>query len=103
VALHAGAPLPLATSDLQFFSSVHPAHTAKGLRLVQVDCEYALARGERGRPVLDGFDAAGFGAPGVRPSYPVAAVVALGDVTLPRIRYLLRPDVLAFEGTETAG
>jgi len=33
-------------------------------------------------------------------AYPVAASVALGDVTLPRVRYVVRPDVLAFEGTE---
>ncbi len=103
LSVHAGAPLPLGTSDLQFFSSIHPARTPKGLRLVQVDTDYALTRAERGRPVLDAFDAAGFGTPDVRPSYPVAAVVALGDVTLPRVRFVLRPDVLAFEGTEVVG
>jgi len=100
LSLHAGAPLPLATSDLQFFASVHPAHTPKGFRLVQIDAEYAIARAERGKPVLDAFDASGFGAPHVRPSWPVAAIVALGDVTLPRVRFVVRPDVLAFEGTE---
>jgi hypothetical protein len=50
--------------------------------------------------VLDAFDAAGFGAPRVRPAWPVAAIVALGEVSLPRVRYVVRPDVLAFEGTE---
>jgi hypothetical protein len=100
VALHVGAPLPLATSDLQFFASVHPAHTPKGLRLVQIDTDYAITRAERGGPVLDGFDAVGFGTPNVRPAWPVAAFVALGDVTLPRVRFVVRPDVLAFEGTE---
>ncbi|MEX2206240.1 MAG: hypothetical protein WEF50_08440 [Myxococcota bacterium] len=100
VAVHAGAPLPLATSDLQFFASVHPAHTPKGLRLVQIDAEYALTRAERGKPVLDAFDAAGFGMPTLRPAWPVASFVAIGDVTLPRVRFVVRPDVLAFEGTE---
>jgi hypothetical protein len=98
--LHAGAPLPLATSDLQFFASVHPAQTPKGLRLLQVEPEYALTRAERGRPVLECFDAAAFGEPGLRPAHPVAAFVALGDIALPRVRFALRPDVLAFEGTE---
>jgi len=98
--VHAGAPLPLAASDLQFFASVHPAQTPKGFRLVQIDAEYAIARAERGRPVLDAFDAAAFGDPRLRPAYPVAASVALGDITLPRVRYVVRPDVLAFEGTE---
>jgi hypothetical protein len=98
--LHAGAPLPLASSDLQFFASVHPAQTPKGLRLLQIDPEYEITRAERGRPVLDSFDAAAFGEPELRPAYPVAAFVALGDVVLPRIRFALRADVLAFEGTE---
>lgn len=98
--VHAGAPLPLAASDLQFFASVHPAQTPKGFRLVQIDAEYAIARAERGRPVLDAFDAAAFGDPRLRPAYPVAASVALGDITLPRVRYVVRPDVLAFEGTD---
>ncbi len=100
IAVHAGAPLPLATSDLQFFASVHPAQTPKGLRLVQIDAEYAVTRAESGRPVLDAFDAAAFGVPGARAEHPVAAIVALADVTLPRVRFILRPDVLAFEGTE---
>jgi hypothetical protein len=100
VEVHAGAPLPLAASDLQFFASIHPAQTPKGLRLVQIDTEYAIARAERGRPVLDAFDAAAFGQPQLRPAYPVAASVALGDITLPRVRFAVRPDVLAFEGTE---
>jgi hypothetical protein len=98
--VHAGGPLPLAASDLQFFASIHPAQTPKGLRLVQIDTEYAIARAERGRPVLDAFDAAAFGDSRLRPWYPVAASVALGDVTLPRVRFVVRPDVLAFEGTE---
>jgi len=97
---HAHAPLPLAASDLQFFASVHPAHTPKGFRLVQIDAEYKIARAERARPVLDAFDPAAFGITGFRPAYPVAATVALGEVTLPRVRFVVRPDVLAFEGTE---
>ncbi len=100
LALHADAPLPLAASDLQFFASVHPARTPKGLRLLQVDPEYAITRAERGRPVLRAFDPAAFGEPTLRPAYPVAAFVALGEVTLPRVRFIVRPDVLAFEGTE---
>lgn len=98
--LHAHAPLPLAAGDLQFFASVHPARTAKGLRLVQVDADYEIARAERARPQLAAFDAAAFGDASLRPAYPVAASVALGQVTLGKIRYTLRPDVLAFEGTE---
>jgi hypothetical protein len=98
--VHGKAPLPLATSDLQFFASVHPARTPQGLRLVQVDADYQLVRAERARPALEAFDAAAFGEPGLKLGYPVAAAVALGEITLQRIRYVLRPDVLAFQGTE---
>ena len=98
--VHADAPLPLATSDLQFFASVHPARTPQGFRLVQIDPEYKITRAERGRPALDAFDPVAFGVGGFRPVQPVAAIVALGAVTLPRIRFVVRPDVLAFEATE---
>jgi hypothetical protein len=98
--LAALAPLPLATSDLQLFSSVHPAETPKGLRLVQIDTEFAFARAERAQPRLAQFDAAAFGVPGARLAYPVAAFVAVGDLTLPRIRFVSRADVPAHAGTE---
>jgi hypothetical protein len=98
--LHAKAPLPLAPSDLQFFASVHPARTPRGLRLVQIDADHEIVRAERGRPALAAFDAAAFGAPGLEVGYPVAASIALGEIRLQRIRYVLRPDVLAFQGTE---
>jgi hypothetical protein len=101
VDLSAQAPLPLAASDLQFFSSMHPAETPKGLRLVQIDAEPTVARAERGKPRVEHFDAAAFGLPeAARLAYPVAAFVALCDVALPRIRFVCRPDVPAFAGTE---
>ncbi|HTO72037.1 MAG TPA: hypothetical protein VMR31_19420 [Myxococcota bacterium] len=93
-------PLPLATGDLQFFSSVHAADTPTGLRLVQIDAEYAVARAERAAPEVACFDAAAFGLPGARLAYPVAAFVAVADVTLPRVRFVSRADVPAFAGTE---
>jgi hypothetical protein len=97
------APLPLASGDLQFFSSVHPARTEKGLRLVQIDTDFAVSRAERGRPRLERFDAEGFGAPALRLSYPVAAFFAVADVTLQKIRFVSRADVPAFAGTEKVG
>jgi len=98
--LCAAAPLPLAAGDLQFFSSVHAAETPKGLRLVQIDAELAVTRAERAAPRLAHFDAGAFGLPGARLAQPVAAFVAVGDWTLPRIRFVSRADVPAFAGTE---
>ena len=99
--LAALAPLPLAASDLQFFSSMHPAETPKGLRLLQIDAEPAVSRAERGKPRLEHFDPRAFGLPdGARLGWPVAAFVALCDLTLPRVRFTCRADVPAFAGTE---
>ena len=96
-------PLPLAPGDLQFFSSMHPAETPKGLRLVQVDTDVHVTRAERAAPEVSHFDADAFGVPGAALAWPVAAFVALCDVTLPRVRFVCRPDVHAFTGTERVG
>ena len=95
------APLPLAGSDLQFFSSLHAAETPKGLRLLQIDAELAVARAERGKPRLEHFEPRAFGLPnGAHLAWPVAAFVALCDLTLPKLRFVCRADVPAFAGTE---
>ena len=93
-------PRPLRNEDAYTVASMHLAHTPRGLRLVQVDPEFELERAERGRPLLAGFEAAAWGCQGARPSYPVSASFTLARVTLPALRYLCRPDLLAFEGSE---
>jgi hypothetical protein len=93
-------PDPLGPHDIQYTASMHLAHTPRGLRLVQVDPAFAVERAERGRPRLAAFDAAAWGDARIVPTHPVAASIALADVTLPTLRYLCRPDVWAFEGTE---
>ena len=75
-------PLPLAPGDLQFFSSVHPAETPKGLRLLQIDTEVHVTRAKSApsrdlthcQPTPSEFPEASL-------AYPVAAFVALCDVT----------------------
>jgi len=94
------APLPLAPGDVQFFSSMHPAETPKGLRLVQVDADVHVTRAERAHPRLTHFAPAAFGVPRATLAYPVAALVALCDVTLPQLRFACRADVPAAQGTE---
>jgi hypothetical protein len=93
-------PDPLSPADVQYVANVNLAHTPHGLRLVQVEPRYQIHRVERGRPRVVAFDAAGWGAAPVQPVYPVSASFAVSDLTLPRIRFVSRPDVLAFEGTE---
>ena len=94
-------PDPLGPHDIQYTASMHLARTPRGVRLVQVDPTFTVERAERGRPHLVAFDAAAWGDARIVPMHPVSASIAVADVTLPKLRYLCRPDVWAFDGTET--
>ncbi len=93
-------PDPLDPGDVQFSVSTTLAATPRGLRLVQVEPEYDLRRVERVHPRLVTFDGDAWNQPLLQPGYAVSATIAVGQVTLPRLRYVSRPDVIAFEGTE---
>ncbi len=93
-------PDPLSAADVQFSVSTTLARTPRGLRLVQVEPEYDLHRVERVRPRLVAFDTEGWNQPRLVPGHPVAATISVGRVALPAVRYVSRPDVIAFEGTE---
>lgn len=101
IAITAVDPDPLAVGDVQYLVTMSLAETPRGLRLVQSEPEHDLRRVERLRPRLDAFEPDLFGAPLLEPSHPVGATVAVGDITLPPLRFVCRPDVLAFEGTES--
>lgn len=96
----AGDPEPMSGDDVQYTGTLTLAHTPKGLRLVQVEPAYAASRVERLRPRLIRFDAARWGHPLLSPYYPVSASIAAADIRLPPVRFVCRPDVLAFQGTE---
>jgi hypothetical protein len=93
-------PMPLRNADAYYVASVHIAHTPRGLRLVQVDPDFDVARAERGRPLIDRFHAEAWSCAGVRPSAPVSGSFSIADVTLPALRYVSKPEVPAFLGTE---
>jgi hypothetical protein len=93
-------PEPLGPGDAQFTVTTTLAQTPRGLRLVQVEPEYDLRRVERARPSAVSFDPRAWGLPDVAPGYPLAATISVGEVTIPRVRFVSRPDVNAFEGTE---
>ena len=93
-------PDPLGPDDVQFTVTTTLATTPRGLRLVQLEPEYELRRVERVHPRLLVFDGAQWRQPALRPYHPVSATVAVGQVTIPKLRFLSRPDVNAFEGTE---
>ena len=93
-------PSPLGTGDIHYAANMHLAHTPNGLRLVQVDPDYAIERAERGDPSVTLFDAAAWHSEGARPGFPVSACISVATLTLPALRYVCRPEVLAFQGTE---
>jgi hypothetical protein len=97
-------PQPLGNDDIAYSSSVALAHTPRGLRLVQIEYDVAVTRAERLLPDLEAFDATRFGVhPTVEPYHPVSASIALGTIEVHRLRFVCRPDELAFTGTETIG
>ncbi len=93
-------PQPLRPEDAYYVANINLAHTPNGLRLVQVDPDFEIERAERGRAIVRHFDAAAWSSQAIRPSNPVAALFTVGSLTLPALRYICRPDVLAFGGTE---
>ncbi|HZQ34286.1 MAG TPA: acetoacetate decarboxylase family protein [Dehalococcoidia bacterium] len=100
-------PQPISGADVQYTASMHLARVpyADGLkpRLVQVDPEFTFHRAERGRPQVASFDQAAWKAEAVDPVYAVSATYAVADITLPRIRYVMNPDLPAMQGTEAVG
>ena len=102
LALRGTDPEPLGTGDVAYSTAVALAHTPRGLRLVQVEYDMVAERAERLRlHPLRTFDGARLGVhPTVDPWYPVSASIAVGTVTLQRLRYVCRPDELAFTATE---
>ncbi len=94
-------PVPLGQTAIHFATRVHPAHTPNGLRLLQVDASYRVHRSERGRAFVDSFSAEEWNEPRVRPTRQVAATYTSADLTLERLRFMGRPEVNAFAGTES--
>jgi hypothetical protein len=94
------SPQLLRASDVYYVANMNAALTPNGLRLVQVDPEWKIERAERGRAVLQRFDADAWLCPSATPSDPITATYTQGAMTLPRLRYVCKPDVLAFQGSE---
>jgi hypothetical protein len=73
----------------------------RGLRLVQVDIDYTIQRAERVKPRLSHFDGPRWGVhASVIPYHAISASTAVGAITIQRLRYVSKPDELAFTSTE---
>jgi hypothetical protein len=95
------SPEPVSGHEIVYTANLHPTRTPAGLRYVQVDPEYAIHCAARGRPRLVCFDARGCNMDGVELGIPVSACLTTVDLSLPRLRYALKPDVPAVDGTES--
>jgi hypothetical protein len=67
--------------------------------IVQVDSEYVFQQAERGHPELLAFDPPAWGAEGLHPTDPIAAIACRVDTDLPAMRFALDPEKPAIEGT----
>jgi hypothetical protein len=94
-------PEPLSADDVQYTSTINLARTPNGLRLVQLEPEYTSTRVDRLRATLRAFDAAFWGNPRLDPYRVVSASMANCGVVVPPVRFVCKPDELAFTGTES--
>ncbi len=88
--------------DIQYIASMHLARNKQDdkLVLVQVDPEYTFSKAERGKPRVGLVDMDAFHAgASLRLANPISACYAVGDVTLPKIRYICNPELPAMQGT----
>jgi hypothetical protein len=96
-------PDPISPADVQYIHSVTlaraPLDGVEAPRLVQVDSHYTVHRAERGRPRCARLDAAALGGPGLALADPIAASLTTCDTDLPRIRFVMDPDVWVVRGT----
>ena len=101
-ALAAVDPEPMGQNDVQFTGTLNLAHTPLGLRLLQVESDCAPSQVERLTPGMLTFDGAGWGQPLLVPKLLVScSVVVAPQWAFAPIRFVCKPDELAFTGTES--
>ena len=90
-------------TDIQYISSVHLAQVTgidtPGPRLVQVDPRYTFHRAERGRPVLQYLDEAAWHCEGFSVVHTIVGSLTSADTDLPRIRFVMDPEIPVVQGT----
>ena len=96
-------PTPLASSDVQYTGTMNLADTPNGLRLVQVEAKHSGDRVERVQGRICDFAPARWGNRLLAPYHVVSASIAVETITMPAVRFVCRPDELAFTGTEKVG
>jgi hypothetical protein len=97
------SPEPISGGDVQYIHSVTLARARvdgpSAPWLIQVDPRYAFHKAERGRPEVAHLDAAAWGAEPLRPRSAISATMCTCDTDLPRIRFVMDPEVPVVRGT----
>lgn len=94
-------PEPMDVNDVQYTGTLNLAQTPNGLRLVQLEADHEATRVERLRARLLAFDGAAWGNALLEPAFVVSSSLASESVVFPPIRFVCKPDELAFTGTES--
>jgi hypothetical protein len=96
-------PEVISGGDVQYIAGVTLANVMEAGRLtpylVQVDPHYTFHKAERGRPKVSRFDSAAWDAEPLRLTNPISAGLATCDTDLPRIRFIMDPEVPVGRGT----
>ena len=96
-------PEPISGGDVQYIHSVTlaraPLDGETAPRLIQVDPRYTFHRAERGRPEAQSLDAVAWNAGALRFRNPISGTVCTVDTDLPRIRFVMDPEVPVVRGT----
>ena len=94
-------PEPMGNSDVQYTGTLNLAHTPKGLRLVQLEADHVASQVERLSSRLMSFDGEAWGNSLLDPYTVVSASLAYETVTFLPVRFVCKPEELAFTGTES--
>lgn len=96
-------PEPISPGDVQYIHSVTlaqaPLDGTTAPRLIQVDSRYTLKNADRGRPHVGALVPEAWNAGPLRLLNPIAATVTASDTDLPRIRFVMDPEVPVVRGT----
>lgn len=96
-------PEPISGGDVQYIHSITlaraPLDGKAGPLLIQVDSRYTIKKAERGRPRAGVLVAPAWNADPLRLLNPIAATVTSVDTDLPRIRFVMDPEVPVVRGT----
>ena len=93
-------PEPMALDDVQYTGTMNLAHTPNGLRLMQIEMNVRPRQVERLSARIEAFDGGALTDERLLPARVIAASVVTMDAEFPPVRFVCKPDELAFTGTE---